>query len=120
MYFADQPLRELCGTGLTPRIIGSSRTYRESSASSYVGQRMTALMMPTHSVAVAIMSDALGVKSAVTSTRLPRGRTPMPVERRLAASSITGVGRMYVSNSASLPTLQCAARSRSCVLKETL
>ena len=43
---------------------------------------------------VAIISDASGVKSAVTSTRLPRGRTPIPVERRFAASSITGAARM--------------------------
>ena len=49
--------------------------------------------MPMMSVAAAIISDALGVKSAVTSMRSPRGRTPTPVERRLVASSITGAGR---------------------------
>ena len=55
---------------------------------------MTSRTMPTIKVAVAIMSDGLGVKSAVISMRSPRGRTPTPVERRLVASSITGAGRM--------------------------
>ena len=49
------------------------------------------------SVAVAIMSAASGVKSAVTSMRSPRGRTPIPVERRFAASSITGAASMCVN-----------------------
>ena len=47
---------------------------------------MTARTMPTINVAVAAMSAASGVKSAVTSTRLPRGRTPKPVELYLTGS----------------------------------
>ena len=57
--------------------------------------------MPVISVAVAIISAALGVKSTVISMRSPRGRTPTPVDRRFVASSITGTGRMYASSSAS-------------------
>ena len=65
-----------------------------STSSSKLGQVITSRTIPVISVAVAIISDALGLKSAVISMRSPRGRTPMPVERRLAASTITGTGRM--------------------------
>ena len=62
--------------------------------------------MPTISVAVAIISPGSGVKSTVISMRLPRGRTPTPVERRFAPTSITGTGRMYASSSASFLMLR--------------
>jgi hypothetical protein len=55
---------------------------------------MTSRTIAVTRVAVAIINEASGVKSAVISTRLPRGRTPIPVERRFAARSITGTGRM--------------------------
>ncbi len=61
---------------------------------------MTSRTMPTMSVAVAIISPGSGVKSTVISMRLPRGRTPTPVDRRFDAASITGSGRMYASSSA--------------------
>jgi hypothetical protein len=79
-------------------------------SSSNEGQVITSRTIPAISVPVAIISDALGVKSAVISMRSPRGRTPMPVERRLAASIITGAGRMYDSSSASF----CTVRLRPC------
>jgi hypothetical protein len=50
--------------------------------------------MPAISVAAATWSAGSGVKSAVTSIRVTRGRTPMPVERRFAARSMTGAGRI--------------------------
>ena len=50
---------------------------------------------------VAIMSGASGVKSAVISMRSPRGRTPMPVDLRFAARSITGTGSMCARRYAS-------------------
>jgi hypothetical protein len=43
--------------------------------------------MPTMSVAVAIISAGLGVKSTVISMRSLRGRTPTPVERRFARAA---------------------------------
>jgi len=46
----------------------------------------------TRKVPVAIISSGTGVKSTVTSMRSPRGRTPTPVDRRFAASSMTGTG----------------------------
>jgi hypothetical protein len=58
------------------------------------------------SVPVAIINAASGVKSAVISIRSPRGRTPMPVDFRLAANNMTGIGRMCVSNSASFSTVR--------------
>ena len=67
---------------------------------------MTARAMPMISVAVAIISAASGVKSAVISMRSTRGRAPIPVERRFAASSITGTGTMYVSSFASFWTVR--------------
>ena len=72
--------------------------------------------MPTITVAVAIMSGASGVKSAVISMRSPRGLTPIPVERRFAASSITGTGRICVSKYASCSTVRvvpCSLRGNS-------
>lgn len=81
---------------------------------------MTSRTMPTTSVAVAIMSAGLGVKSEVISMRSGRGRTPTPVDRRLAASSITGAGRMYVSRRASCSMVRPFAGSPGGSSKETL
>ena len=69
---------------------------------------------------MAIMSAALGVKSAVISIRFPRGRTPMPVERRLVASSITGTGRMYESRLASFSTVRRRPRCSGGTSQEML
>jgi hypothetical protein len=43
---------------------------------------------------VASINAASGVKSAVTSIRFPRGRTPTALLLRFAASSITGAGKI--------------------------
>ena len=56
------------------------------------GQVMISRTMPTIIVAAAIIRPGSGVKSTVISMRLPRGRTPTPVERRLQARSATGKG----------------------------
>jgi hypothetical protein len=89
---ATHPLRELCGSGTKSSTTGTPRESSSSRAND--GHAMTSRAMPTITVAAAIISSASGVKSAVTSMRFERGRTPMPVERRFAASSITGIGRM--------------------------
>ena len=83
-----------------------------SSERSYDGHIITSRTMPTMSVAVAIISPGSGVKSTVISIRLPRGRTPTPVERRFAPASITGTGRMYASSSASFLMLRFAVLLR--------
>jgi hypothetical protein len=49
---------------------------------------------------VASIKAASGVKSAVISSREPRGRTPIALLFRFAASSATGAGRMCVSRNA--------------------
>ena len=45
------------------------------------------------SEAAAIIRSGSGVKSTVTSTRFPRGRTPTPVLSRFEASSMTGTAQ---------------------------
>ena len=67
---------------------------------------MTSRATPTINVAAATIRPGSGVKSRVTSMRLLRGRTPTPVERRLAATIITGTGKMYASSSASFLMLR--------------
>ncbi len=106
---ATHPCRELCGSGVKSRTTGNSRV--ASASSSNDGQVITSRATPTMTVAAAIMSAASGVKSAVISMRLPRGRAPIPVERRLAASNITGIGMMCVSSSASCSTVRLLPRS---------
>ena len=78
--------------GTTPAITGMGSFF--SSERSYEGHDITSRTMPTISVAVATISPGSGVKSTVISIRLPRGRTPTPVERRFAPTTITGTGRM--------------------------
>ena len=80
---ATHPLRELCGSGVKVAHDGKLAR-RRAPSSSNDGQVITSRATPTMTVAAAIMSAASGVKSAVISMRLPRGRAPMPVDRRLA------------------------------------
>ena len=115
---ATHPMRELCGTGTKPRTTGMPRS--ASCSSEYEGHAITLRTMPTMSVAVAAISAASGVKSAVISMRLARGRTPTPVERRLAASSMTGVARMCVSRYASASTERPLVRSSYGMSNDTL
>ena len=95
---ARKPCREVCRRGLNPAITGTPR--RASSRSPCVGQRSTPRMMPVASDAAAIIRSGSGVKSTVTSTRSPRGRTPTPVLSRFAARSITGTCSRQVSSRA--------------------
>ncbi|PYP78290.1 MAG: hypothetical protein DMD35_11820 [Gemmatimonadetes bacterium] len=81
---------------------------------------MTARAIPTIKVAVAAMSPASGVKSAVTSMRSPRGRTPTPVDRRFAASSITGAKRTCVNRYASRAAVRPFADLPAGTSNETL
>jgi hypothetical protein len=82
----------VCGIGRNPSISGSCRAASWSSPND--GHCIAARTMPVMSVAVATMSAACGVKSAVTSMRVDRGRTPTPLDAGLVASTITGHGRM--------------------------
>jgi hypothetical protein len=66
------------------------------------------------------MSAASGVKSAVISMRSCRGRAPIPVDRRLAANNITGIGMMWRSSIANLSTVLLSPCSASVRSNETL
>ena len=81
---------------------------------------MISRTIPTISVAVAIISPGSGVKSTVISMRLPRGRTPTPVERRFPPATITGTGRMYASSRASFWMLRRLFCWRRGISYETL
>src|SRR3954463_13099678 len=64
---ATHPRREVCGSGVKSRTNGMP--VPSNASSSYEGQLMTSRMTPTIKVAAAIISDASGVKSAVSSMR---------------------------------------------------
>ena len=50
-------------------------------------------MLPAMNAHVASINVGSGVKSTVTSTRFPRGRTPTALLCRFVASKITGTGK---------------------------
>ena len=54
-------------------------------------------MAPAMNAVVASINAGSGVKSTVTSTRFPRGRTPTALLCRFVANKITGAGRMCAS-----------------------
>jgi hypothetical protein len=55
---------------------------------------------------VASINAGSGVKSAVTSSRVLRGRTPTALLCRFVASKITGTGKMCASRYESLVALR--------------
>ena len=114
----NQPLRVVCLPGTTSFTVGIGSS--SSHSRRYDSQDSTSRTIPITSAAVAIISPGSGVKSTVTSTRSPRGRTPTPVERRFVASSATGIGRTYASSSAKAWTLRSPLCSERGISYETL
>ena len=96
---ASQPLRAMCRPGFNPSMSGTPHASR--SRKRYESHSMMSRVMPTISAVAAAISPGSGVKSKVISTRSRRGRTPMPVDRRFAAKTITGTGSNCTSSTAS-------------------
>ena len=69
-------------------------------------QSRTVFTTPAMKAQVASINAGSGVKSAVTSRRFLRGRTPTALLCRFAASKITGTGRMCARRKASLVALR--------------
>ena len=69
-------------------------------------QRRTVSTAPATNAHVASINAGSGVKSAVTSTRVLRGRTPTALLCRFVANKNTGAGKMCASKYASLVALR--------------
>ena len=69
-------------------------------------QRRTVSAAPATKAHVASIKAGSGVKSAVTSIRVLRGRTPTALLCRFVANKNTGAGKMCASKYASLVALQ--------------
>ena len=69
-------------------------------------QRRIVSMAPAMKAHVASINAGSGVKSAVTSSRVLRGRTPTALLCRFVANKMTGTGRICASRYASLVALR--------------
>jgi hypothetical protein len=69
-------------------------------------QRRTVSTAPATKAHVASIKEGSGVKSAVTSIRILRGRTPTALLCRFVANKNTGAGKMCASKYASLVALR--------------